>query len=171
MMAGDRRDMQIMFNGEDITDAVKVTFTSPPLFPHDTTLNGLAKRINDNAQAHGFWPPEGRNFGEMIALMHSELSEALEAHRNSEPNVYYAHNGSCVFAPHDGKPGLTQAAPVAVCLQCTCVLKPEGQATELIDCIIRALDTLYEEHIDIDTVMEAKMRYNESRPFKHGKAY
>ena len=33
---------------------------------------------------HGFWE-EKPNKGEMIALMHSELSEALEALRHSDP--------------------------------------------------------------------------------------
>lgn len=36
------------------------------------------------AKAHG-WHDEDRNDGEMIALMHSELSEALQALRNGNP--------------------------------------------------------------------------------------
>lgn len=44
-------------------------------------LNALAEAINKTSTEHGFWPEEGRNFGEMIALAHSELSEALEEHR------------------------------------------------------------------------------------------
>ena len=42
-------------------------------------LNDLAKEFYDNAVAHGFW--QLPNKGERIALMHSELSEALEAVR------------------------------------------------------------------------------------------
>ena len=39
-------------------------------------LNTLAEEFCDNATKHGFW--ETPNRGERIALMHSELSEALE---------------------------------------------------------------------------------------------
>lgn len=37
------------------------------------------------AVAHGFWQAKVHNGGEKIALMHSELSEALEAIRNRNP--------------------------------------------------------------------------------------
>ena len=36
------------------------------------------------SKAHGFHE-EPKNFGEVIALMHSELSEALEAYRHGNP--------------------------------------------------------------------------------------
>lgn len=47
-------------------------------------LKELANEVHDIAKRKGFWD-EKRNFGEMIALIHSELSEALEAHRNNNP--------------------------------------------------------------------------------------
>jgi NTP pyrophosphatase (non-canonical NTP hydrolase) len=49
-----------------------------------TTFNGFAEHVHANAVHKGFWEEE-RNFGEMIALMHSELSEALEAERDGNP--------------------------------------------------------------------------------------
>lgn len=47
-------------------------------------LKILAKEVHKIAVDHGWWETE-RNDGEMIALMHSELSEALENIRNGEP--------------------------------------------------------------------------------------
>lgn len=47
-------------------------------------LNTLADEIHEWATRKGFWDKE-RNFGEMIALQHSELSEALEAERHGNP--------------------------------------------------------------------------------------
>lgn len=38
--------------------------------------DALAKVVHEDNVKKGFWPPEGRNFGEMIALAHSEISEA-----------------------------------------------------------------------------------------------
>jgi NTP pyrophosphatase (non-canonical NTP hydrolase) len=49
-----------------------------------TAFNLLAKDVNDIAKAKGWWKGE-RNDGELIALMHSELSEALEALRHDNP--------------------------------------------------------------------------------------
>lgn len=55
-------------------------------FPDDFVegFNMMASAIHHNAVAHGWWEEE-RNDGEMIALMHSELSEALEAIRHGNP--------------------------------------------------------------------------------------
>ena len=48
------------------------------------TFNTMADEINQIANDKGWWVDE-RNEGEIIALMHSELSEALEAIRLGNP--------------------------------------------------------------------------------------
>ncbi len=48
------------------------------------SFNALAEEVNETAVEKGWWDNE-RNNGEIIALMHSELSEALEALRHGNP--------------------------------------------------------------------------------------
>ncbi len=47
-------------------------------------INNFIEECHNIAKAKGWWDWE-RNDGELIALMHSELSEALEAMRNHAP--------------------------------------------------------------------------------------
>lgn len=106
-----------------------------------STLNELAKQIHLTAEEKGWWE-DGIQFGQRIALTHSELSEALEAWRKDDEPWFFTH------PDHDNK--------------------PEGVAVELVDVIIRVLDILYWSEVDIDSVMRAKMEYNKTRPYKHG---
>ena len=53
-------------------------------------INELAKTIHQNAKNKGFFDTE-KNIGEMLCLIHSEVSEALEADRKNHytelPNI------------------------------------------------------------------------------------
>jgi NTP pyrophosphatase (non-canonical NTP hydrolase) len=50
------------------------------------TINALAKHVHEMAISKGWYDGStDRNIAELIALMHSELSEALEAARHGNP--------------------------------------------------------------------------------------
>ena len=102
-----------------------------------TALETQATLISQFMQAQGFW--ESDNTGEKIALMHSELSEALEADRKN------------LDAEHI--PGFT------------------GVEEELADVIIRILDFAGHHQLRLGEAISAKIAYNLTRPFKHGKVY
>lgn len=123
------------------------------------SLNEWAKEIHDNAIAHGWWDEE-RSFGDIVALCHSELSEALEEFRNRRPMAYVyegMEDGSTDAGNMITDVGLWQGKR-----------KPEGVAVEMIDCLIRILDWCGQERIDVDAILEAKHIYNKSRPYRHG---
>lgn len=96
-----------------------------------------------------FWESMYRRYlGNNIALLHSEASEAFEHLRDGrEPDEVFFE------AKADG------------------TMKPDGHAVELADLAIRVLDTAEEHHIDLAAVMDMKMRFNEGRPFKHGRQF
>lgn len=54
------------------------------------TINDLCREAFETARLNG-WHEEKREFGTLIALMHSELSEALEAYRKDSEEVMWAN--------------------------------------------------------------------------------
>ena len=103
-------------------------------------IKDLQKEIHQCAIDHGWWDDQ-RPFAEIVALCHSELSEALEARRAGMAD------------------------------QCERMGKPEGAAIEMADCIIRILDYAEHEGWDMDKIIRDKMEYNKTRPYKHGKLF
>ncbi len=132
-------------------------------------LNEFAKEIHENAVSHGWWDEE-RSVPEIIALCHSELSEALEEYRCGRPNEWYA----CGESLADDQ-GICEPIDRFDCAKFPFVemcqyhsKKPEGIAVEMADCIIRILDWCGKEGIDIDRILSKKHEYNKSRSFRHG---
>lgn len=119
------------------------------------SLNDFAKEVHQNAVDHGFWEKEP-SFGEIIALCHSELSEALEAYRQKMPLVYFIDE----TADTDGSIEKDMSSYNGQ--------KLEGIATEMIDCILRILDWCGANSIDVENLLCLKHEYNKTRPYKHG---
>ena len=123
---------------------------------HD--LDYLIRQAHQTAVSKGWWGDaaadalaagnpvdtyEDRNLYEQVALMHSELSEALEELRNGRgvTEVYF----------NEDKPD-----------------KPEGFPIELADVLIRIFDTAGRYGIDLPLAVDMKLSYNKSRPYRHG---
>lgn len=129
------------------------------------SLNELAKEIHENAVAHGWWEKE-RSFGEIVALCHSELSEALEEYRDGHGLVWYLCTKNP--RPNDRNCDMCPFSQDGTCDVPEIELKPEGIAVEMIDCMIRILDWCGKENIDVDGLLKRKHEYNKNRPYLHG---
>lgn len=116
------------------------------------TINYLVNEAHCNAVDKGWWNEE-RSFGEIIALIHSEASEALEDFRNGcKPDeMWYQYKTG----------GFTAA-------QLTPEHKPCGIPSELADIVIRVFDACGRYGIDLDQAIQEKMSYNATRPQRHG---
>lgn len=110
-------------------------------------LNDITKIAHAISKDKGFWD-EDRNYGEAIALMHSELSESIECLRD-------CHDPEFVYDEEDSNGEL----------------KPNGFFIELADCIIRILDVCGRHHIDMESVILHKLNYNSTRAKKHGREF
>lgn len=129
------------------------------------SMNDWAAEIHQNAVDHGWWDEIPlRTFGDIVALCHSELSEALEEYRSGKPLVYcdgINSNAACIEAEGGSCLGIE-------CLSHFPDRKPEGVAVEMIDCLIRILDWCGKEDVDVEAILQAKHEYNKTRPYRHG---
>ena len=100
-------------------------------------IKELQKSIHNLAIKKGWWESD-RKIPELLCLIHSEISEALETYR-IKGIENWIENG-----------------------------KPEGVAVELADAIIRILDLSEYFGFDIEKYILDKHEYNKSRSYRHG---
>ena len=129
-------------------------------------LNELSKTIHENAKSKGFFDSE-KNIGEMLCLIHSKVSEALEADRKNHyckiPTAMLAgladkYHGTSFYNDEKSSEHFEKSVKNTF-------------EDELADVVIRVLDLCAFKGIDIERHIKAKMRYNSGRAHKHGKAY
>ena len=104
------------------------------------TIKELVEQSHGTAKEKGWWEP-AKSPLEIHMLVVSEVAEAAEAAR-------LPADASGMFYGGDGK--------------------PEGEAVELADAVIRIADYFGWKGWDLDKVLETKMRYNTTRPHRHG---
>lgn len=128
-------------------------------------LDDLMRHAHQTARSKGWWDDHDLDdesvFSEKIALMHSELSESLESWREGQTGGL---KQIILRRPDGGVQDVTMAASVHIDKD----TKPDGALVELADVIIRILDVCGRFNMDIATAVALKMRYNETRPFRHG---
>lgn len=106
------------------------------------TITELVDRSYVQARDQGFHST-GETFAGRLALAHSELSEALEAFRETGDIATLAYSA-------DGRG------------------KPLGVPSELADCVIRIADMCGLYGIDLQRAITEKLDYNRSRGWRHG---
>jgi NTP pyrophosphatase (non-canonical NTP hydrolase) len=109
-------------------------------------INELCEKAHDASRRKGWYDGAlaNRNIGEMLALIHSEVSEALEEARVQHPSEF----GTIGIRDENGK--------------------PIGFASEIADVFIRLGDLCKYVGIDAEAAIAEKMAFNETRPYRHG---
>lgn len=142
-------------------------------------LNKAAKEIHDLSRANGFWEGE-RNPFEVLALIHSEVSEALEEIRdgNWKPAIQWTASRRTAGPSLEFRDGevwtvgdFPRQVTDAELIGWGYDPKPVGLPSELADIVIRVLDACAAWNIDIEQAIALKHNYNRTRPFKHGRKH
>ncbi len=115
-------------------------------------LDEMTRECYENSKAHGFWEGVANdNEPTKIALMHSELSELLEAFRKGDPPC---------------------EKPITIQVKISDSQVENRRITsreeEVADLMIRLLDFCGRHEIPLATVVLAKHEYNKKRSFRHG---
>lgn len=126
------------------------------------SLTVFTDAVNAINVANG-WHDDHRRFGEDIALLHSEVSEMLEAFRDHSLDdvVQITHEDRTFKVLAASTPALDYAAHGVI-------PKPVSVGSEAADVLIRLLDTCSRYGIDLAAETARKLDFNKTRGYKHG---
>jgi len=123
-------------------------------------LTELSQSIHAGNKARGFYDHPA-TFPDRCMLIVSEISEAVEAHRNGDTTEKGDVHQACRMSEMD---------MVAFAGFFREKVKDTVE-DELADAVIRLLDLAGYMEIDIDSHIRAKLAFNATRGTRHGKAY
>lgn len=129
-------------------------------------INELSKQIHAVNVKNGFYEDE-KNIGEMLALIHSEVSEALEAHRKGKHASLerFFEVEATINPNHESK------AEVSIWKDLFHKHIKDTFEDEIADAMIRLMDLAAYMGIDLEKHISLKVAYNATREYKHGKKY
>lgn len=135
-------------------------------------LQERAYRQSADKGFHDEEPTEGRALlslnAERIALMHSELSEALEELRNGRSASETYYHSPALPNSLVAEVGVAEAKALIERDNAGKLKKPEGVPSEMADVVIRVLDFCGSNGIDLEAIITEKLDYNASRAPMHG---
>lgn len=104
-------------------------------------IDQTVQQVHALAVTKGWWDWEGEQRQPLALhmLMVTEVAEASEQVRDGNPEIWLRHDG-----------------------------KPEGEAIELADCVIRIMDYFGRQGWSLEKALRMKMEFNEGRPHRHG---
>lgn len=122
-------------------------------------INDMVADIHKYAKEKGWWENE-RSALEIQMLIVSEIAEATEEVRAGKPPVYFNIRPASFG---EASPGITTDPEHPQSDG-----KPEGEAIELVDAMIRTMDYFGKKGWDLEKLLEMKQAYNQKRPYRHG---
>ena len=132
-------------------------------------LQELGKQAHENSVSKGFWD-KPRNMGEMLMLIVSEISEAMEADRINnyhDFNTRYRIDKDLSINGAKWAFDIVDSNPEAWNNWFEAEVKNSFE-DELADAMIRIMDLAFSRGIDLEHHIQMKMRYNKTRPHMHG---